>query len=70
MLPEILSNQACSLRPQETKLCFAAVFELDEKANVLNEWFQSGGERPRINFGTYTNSDLRRVKLSDWIEVR
>jgi len=39
MLPEILSNQACSLRPQETKLCFAAVFELDEKANVLNEWF-------------------------------
>lgn len=39
MLPEILSNQACSLRPQETKLCFAAVFELDEQANVLKEWF-------------------------------
>ncbi len=39
MLPEVLSNQACSLRPQETKLCFAAVFELDENANVLNEWF-------------------------------
>jgi ribonuclease R len=39
MLPEVLSNQACSLRPQETKLCFAAVFEIDEKANVLNEWF-------------------------------
>lgn len=39
MLPEVLSNQACSLRPQETKLCFAAVFEVDEKANVLNEWF-------------------------------
>jgi len=39
MLPEILSNQACSLRPQETKLCFAAVFELDEKVNIINEWF-------------------------------
>jgi len=39
MLPEVLSNQACSLRPQETKLCFAAVFEIDEEANVLNEWF-------------------------------
>ena len=39
MLPEILSNQACSLRPHETKLCFAAVFEIDEKANVINEWF-------------------------------
>jgi ribonuclease R len=39
MLPEILSNQACSLRPHETKLCFSAVFELDDNANVLNEWF-------------------------------
>jgi ribonuclease R len=39
MLPEILSNQACSLRPQETKLCFSAVFELDENSNVLTEWF-------------------------------
>ncbi len=39
MLPEILSNQACSLRPHETKLCFAAVFELDEKATIINEWF-------------------------------
>jgi len=39
MLPEVLSNGACSLRPEETKLCFSAVFELDEKANILNEWF-------------------------------
>ncbi|MCO6499195.1 MAG: ribonuclease R [Vicingus serpentipes] len=39
MLPEILSNGACSLRPQETKLCFSAVFELDENSNVLEEWF-------------------------------
>lgn len=39
MLPEILSNGACSLRPEETKLCFSAVFELDENANILNEWF-------------------------------
>ena len=39
MLPEVLSNQACSLRPHETKLCFSAVFELDENAKILNEWF-------------------------------
>jgi len=39
MLPEVLSNQACSLRPQETKLCFSAVFELDESAKLINEWF-------------------------------
>ncbi|MFN8155537.1 MAG: ribonuclease R [Bacteroidia bacterium] len=39
MLPEKLSNMVCSLRPGEDKLCFSAVFELDEQANVLNEWF-------------------------------
>src|ERR1700761_9426164 len=34
MLPEILSNGLCSLRPKEDKLCFAAVFELDNDARV------------------------------------
>jgi ribonuclease R len=39
MLPERLSNGVCSLRPHEDKLCFAAVFELDEQANIIEEWF-------------------------------
>jgi ribonuclease R len=39
MLPEKLSNMVCSLRPNEDKLVFSAIFELDEKANVLNDWF-------------------------------
>jgi ribonuclease R len=39
MLPEKLSNGVCSLRPKEDKLCFAAVFELNEKAEVLTRWF-------------------------------
>lgn len=39
MLPERLSNGVCSLRPDETKLCFAAVFELDHDANVIEQWF-------------------------------
>jgi len=39
MLPERLSNGLCSLRPKEDKLCFAAVFELDEEAHVVKEWF-------------------------------
>lgn len=39
MLPEVLSNFVCSLRPNEEKLCFAAVFELDEHANIKHEWF-------------------------------
>lgn len=39
MLPEILSNQLCSLRPNEDKLCFSAVFEMDEQGYVKNNWF-------------------------------
>lgn len=39
MLPERLSNYICSLRPYEEKLCFSAVFELDNDANLFDEWF-------------------------------
>lgn len=39
MLPEKLSNKLCSLRPNEEKLCFSAVFEINEKAQVLTKWF-------------------------------
>jgi ribonuclease R len=39
MLPEFLSNFACSLRPNEEKYTFSAIFEIDTKATVLNQWF-------------------------------
>ncbi|WP_299314225.1 ribonuclease R [uncultured Aquimarina sp.] len=39
MLPEVLSNNACSLRPHEEKYTFSAVFELDDKAEIKNQWF-------------------------------
>lgn len=39
MLPEVLSNFACSLRPHEEKYTFSAVFQLNEKAEVLDSWF-------------------------------
>lgn len=39
MLPERLSNDLCSLKPNVDRLTFSAVFEMDDKANVLNEWF-------------------------------
>ncbi|MDG1528445.1 MAG: ribonuclease R [Polaribacter sp.] len=39
MLPEMLSNGVCSLRPNEEKLTFSAVFEINEKAQVINKWF-------------------------------
>ncbi|HSL85472.1 MAG TPA: RNB domain-containing ribonuclease, partial [Bacteroidales bacterium] len=39
MLPERLSNFICSLRPGEEKLCYSAVFEMNDRAEVLKEWF-------------------------------
>jgi ribonuclease R/exosome complex exonuclease DIS3/RRP44 len=39
MLPEILSNGACSLRPNEEKYTFSAVFEMNENAEIKTQWF-------------------------------
>lgn len=38
MLPEKLSNNVCSLRPGEEKLCYSILFEMDEEANIHNQW--------------------------------
>jgi ribonuclease R len=39
MLPEVLSNDLCSLNPNEEKLSFSAIFEINKNADILNEWF-------------------------------
>ena len=39
MLPEMLSNGVCSLRPNEEKLTFSAVFEINDKAEIIKQWF-------------------------------
>lgn len=39
MLPEILSNDLCSLNPNEDKFTFSAVFKMDGEGKVLEEWF-------------------------------
>ena len=39
MLPEVLSNNICSLRPQEESLCFSVIFEFDSDANVIDYRF-------------------------------
>jgi ribonuclease R len=39
MLPERLSNELCSLKPNEDRLAFSAVFELDKQGNIHQEWF-------------------------------
>jgi ribonuclease R len=37
MLPEVLSNDLCSLNPNEDKMAFSVVFEMDSNANVIDE---------------------------------
>jgi len=49
MLPEVLSNNACSLRPHEEKFTFSTVFEVNDKAQIKNQWFGR----------TVTHSDAR-----------
>lgn len=39
MLPEVLSNFVCSLRPKEEKYCFSAVFQMDDDARIHDQWF-------------------------------
>lgn len=39
MLPEKLSNELCSLRPNEDKLTFSAIFNIDEKGKIADRWF-------------------------------
>lgn len=50
MLPEQLSNIACSLRPNEDKYTFSAVFEVNEKGKIFNEWFGKGVIHSDIRF--------------------
>src|SRR5690606_28798398 len=39
MLPEVLSNNACSLRPHEEKYTFSAVFKMNDDGQILDQWF-------------------------------
>jgi ribonuclease R/exosome complex exonuclease DIS3/RRP44 len=39
MLPEVLSNNACSLRPNEEKYTFSSVFKINKKAEIIDQWF-------------------------------
>ena len=39
MLPELLSNEVCSLIPQKEKFTFSAVFVVNDKVEIEKEWF-------------------------------
>jgi ribonuclease R/exosome complex exonuclease DIS3/RRP44 len=69
MLPEILSNGACSLRPNEEKLTFSAVFEINDKAQIIKEWFGRTVTYSDQRFAyEEAQSIIENVKLSDDIK--
>ena len=39
MLPEILSNMVCSLRPKEEKFTFSSIFKINSKGEIIEEWY-------------------------------
>jgi len=68
MLPERLSNGVCSLRPHEDKLCFAAVFELDEKANIIAQWFGRTIIHSDRRFSYEEAQEVLETKTGDYAE--
>ncbi|MCH2229413.1 MAG: ribonuclease R [Crocinitomicaceae bacterium] len=58
MLPEQLSNMVCSLRPNEEKFTFSAVFEIDDNGKVYNEWF---GKTVIHSDRRYTYEDAQEI---------
>jgi len=73
MLPEVLSNNACSLRPQEEKYTFSAVFELDKNAAIKNEWYGrtviNSNERFAYEEAQYI-IETARTKIPEDISIR
>jgi len=73
MLPEILSNGACSLRPHEEKYTFSAVFQMNDKCEIKNEWFgrtvtysdaRFAYEEAQIIIETKTNNIPKEISLT------
>lgn len=68
MLPERLSNGVCSLRPHEDKLCFAAVFELDEQAEIHQQWFGRTVIHSDHRFSYEEAQEILTLKSGDYAE--
>ena len=69
MLPEKLSNELCSLRPNEDKLCFSAVFDLDDHAKVHKEWFGRTVINSNRRFDYEQAQEIIETKQGDYAET-
>ncbi len=68
MLPEKLSNGLCSLRPNEDKLTFSAVFELTPDARIVKEWFGRTVIHSDRRFSYEEAQDILNSSSGDYIE--
>jgi ribonuclease R len=67
MLPEKLSNGLCSLRPNEDKLTFSAVFELTPDAKIVNEWFGRTAIHSNRRFSYEEAQDILNNSKGDYL---
>lgn len=68
MLPERLSNELCSLRPNETSLCFSAVFTMNENLDILDEWFGRTAIYSNRRFTYQEAQDIIETGQGDYAE--
>ncbi|MFD2937926.1 ribonuclease R [Spirosoma flavum] len=68
MLPEKLSNGLCSLRPNEDKLTFSAIFELTPNSQIVNEWFGRTVIHSDRRFAYEEAQDILNSKKGDYFD--
>lgn len=68
MLPEKLSNGLCSLRPNEDKLTFSAIFELTPDARIVKEWFGRTAIHSNRRFAYEEAQDILNSNSGDYLE--
>jgi ribonuclease R len=68
MLPEVLSNLVCSLRPNEDKLCMSAIFHITENGKVIREWFGKTIIRSKRRFTYEEAQEIIEGKDGDFKE--
>ena len=69
MLPEKLSNELCSLKPNEDKLCYSAVFDLDDHAKVHKEWFGRTVIHSNRRFNYDEAQEIIETKQGDYADI-
>ncbi|MFC2118785.1 ribonuclease R [Bacteroidota bacterium] len=68
MLPECLSNKICSLRPNEEKLCFSVVFEIDNNSKIIDVWCGKSVILSDRRFNYHEAQDIIESGVGDFSE--